>query len=70
MIHNNWLSIANHDSQPLGSSYDIMIQNHFAQHNTSRFTITGLRIAQYDSQPLAQNITPLILSQPVVVNHS
>jgi hypothetical protein len=58
MIHNQWIGIEHHDSQPLGSAYHIMIDNHFAQHNTSRFKTTGLSVAHHDSQPLAQNNTP------------
>jgi hypothetical protein len=48
MIHNHWLSIAHHDSQPPD------------QHGSPWFTPTGtgshwLSIAQHDSNPLAQH---------------
>jgi hypothetical protein len=48
-----------------------MIQNHFAQHNTSRLTTTGLSIAHHDPQPLAQQCTPWFTptKQNMVYNH-
>jgi hypothetical protein len=46
MIHNQWVSITHHDSQPL------------AQHSTPWFTTTRSFITHHDSQPLAQINTP------------
>ena len=57
MIHNHWLSITHHDSQPL------------VQHNSEWLTTTGsalrtmthnywFSITHHDSQPLAQHYTP------------
>jgi hypothetical protein len=46
MIHNHWVSITHHDSQPL------------AQHYTPWLTATRISIAQHDSPSHAQHNTP------------
>jgi len=67
MIHNHWLSITHHDTQPL------------AQHNTPQFTTTGsakltmihnhwLSIAHHDSQLLSQYNT--LDSQPLAQHNT